>query len=194
MKLWKTGRERSKSRGKIQCRVAKSTGKKLEDWIYILNAFGKVLNVCHHLVFLTGFYEQMYHFNIWAPNITSYLPMALTRRIWSTDVNLVTIRGKQHFCKIFWPSVNHYSYMNLNFSNPLFLYITLSLLTIIWYVSIASLQYEMYPGSSLSDLLHGLAVCHLSCAVSVNLHELITHLQYESAKPSVTQRNVNNRT
>lgn len=52
MQLWKTGRERSKSRGKIQCRVAKSTGKKLEDWTCILNAFGKVLNVCHHQVFM----------------------------------------------------------------------------------------------------------------------------------------------
>ncbi len=62
MKL--TGRERSKSRGTIQCRVAKSTGKKLEDWTCIPNAFGKVLNVFHHLVFLPSFIISTYELQI----------------------------------------------------------------------------------------------------------------------------------
>lgn len=59
------------------------------------------------------------------------------------------------------------------------------LLTIIWHISVAFLQYEVYPGSTLPDLFDGLTVCHSGCAVSINLNELITHLQNQSNNPII---------
>lgn len=50
-------------------------------------------------------------------------------------------------------------------------------LTIVRHVAVSSLEHQVDAMTPSTDLLDSLAVGHPSCAVPINLHELIAHLQ-----------------
>lgn len=55
-----------------------------------------------------------------------------------------------------------------------------ALLTIVGHISVPFLQHQVDPASSSPDLFHSLTVGHPRCTFSIDLHQLVRHLEEET--------------